>query len=201
MVLMGRRTSHSAQGTGSTNPRMPKPFHPVSQKAIRGQRRCKTNPLGEGHRPGNPPQESCAPPGLDLPNALQPTADAVGYHLPVLRTSCPAASGPEGRKTVAHGVSRGWTWVVDSQPQRGDRTHASRKLATSKRWHKPIPPRHRIWRTPVSTGCPGWSRTPPCLRGILQTLLRRTAPRPPAPTGRTMIAQGKSRACEGRRPG
>ena len=65
----------------------------------------------------------------------------MGYHLPVLRTSCPivpdpavrltytpkaehdpaAASGPEGRKTVAHGVSRGWTWFVALQPQRGDR--------------------------------------------------------------------------------
>jgi hypothetical protein len=71
-------------------------------------------------------------------------ADAVGYPLPVLRTSCPivpdpserltytpkpthhpaAASGPEGRKTVAHGVSRGWMSIVVPQPQRGDRTRS-----------------------------------------------------------------------------
>jgi hypothetical protein len=30
---------------------------------------------------------------------------------------------------VAHGVSRGWTWGVDPQPQRGDRTHSPRNLA------------------------------------------------------------------------
>ena len=86
-----------------------------------------------------------------FPFASGPTAHAVGYHLPVLRTSCPAdphptnhpaaasgpeerpnhtphaanhltaVPGPEGRKTIAHGVSRGWTWGVDPQPQRGDR--------------------------------------------------------------------------------
>ena len=73
--------------------------------------------------------ESCAPPGLVLQHALQPTADAVGYPLPVLRTWCPALPGPEGRKTVAHGVSRGWTWVLGAQPQRGDRTHSFRDLS------------------------------------------------------------------------
>jgi hypothetical protein len=39
----------------------------------------------------------------------------------VLRTSCPAVSGPEGRKTVAHDVSRGSHVDRDPQPQRGDR--------------------------------------------------------------------------------
>ena len=76
------------------------------------------------------------PPGILRPSGAEPftrakpTADAVGYPLPVLRTSGPAAPGPEGRKTVAHGVSRGWPRVEDPQPQRGDRTHSSRKLAS-----------------------------------------------------------------------
>jgi hypothetical protein len=39
----------------------------------------------------------------------------------VLRTSCPAVSGPEGRKTIAHGASRGSRVQKDHQPQRGDR--------------------------------------------------------------------------------
>jgi hypothetical protein len=39
----------------------------------------------------------------------------------VLRTLWPAVSGPEGRKTVAHGVSRGSRVRKDYQPQRGDR--------------------------------------------------------------------------------
>ena len=89
--------------------------------------------------------ESFAPPGLVLQHALQPTADAVSYPLPVLRTSClivpdpavrltytprgahhPAAvSGPEGRKTVAHGT-RGYLfqrlrptgWTRSGRPAR-----------------------------------------------------------------------------------
>ncbi len=53
----------------------------------------------------------------------------------MLRTSCPAVSGPEGRKTVAHGVSRASHVRKDPQPQRGDRhgrlpcTDTSRELA------------------------------------------------------------------------
>ncbi len=88
-----------------------------------------------------------------FPFASQPTADAVGYRLPVLRTSCPTnphpathpavsgpeespththqrsnhpatIPGPEGRKMVAHGVSRGLACGVNPQPQRGDRSRS-----------------------------------------------------------------------------
>ena len=52
--------------------------------------------------------------------------------LQVLRTSCPAVSGPEGRKTVAHGVSRGSQVPKDHQPQRGDRHGTPQGRMTAK---------------------------------------------------------------------
>jgi len=44
------------------------------------------------------------------------------------------ATGPEDRKPVAHGVRRGWTWVMDPQPQRGDRIHSCRNLSPLRGW-------------------------------------------------------------------
>ena len=35
---------------------------------------------------------------------------------------------------VAHGVSRGWAWVVDPQPQRGGRSQSLRNLAPLRGW-------------------------------------------------------------------
>ncbi len=125
--------------------------------------------------------------------ASQPRANALGYRLSVLRTSRPAAPGPvvntaalapnphprspgpEGRKMVAHGVSRGLALRVWNEPQRGDRTLDPRNLAPLRGWicFASQPRAYALgYRLPV---------------------LRTSRPAAPGPDGRKMIAHGVSR--------